>query len=209
MVDVFTTCVVWQVFFGKFDREAVITVCVFCIGFLYIISVALIASKHFFHPLPVAIKKRSRHLQWTKAFNICFNDLIVQSSQSRIYWVKRKIQGQCNQSWRIFHFSAKSGVAKLLNNLMVPRGRLYLRFGCAVWKAFMCRMRFQCHFQCQKLKNDVKTHSTVKHISKLHIQNASVIDPLTNSFAVICLQVCTCKIQHVHIGGTWLVIVRF
>jgi hypothetical protein len=37
-------------------------------------------------------------------------------------------------------------------------------------------MRFQYHFQYRKLKNDIKTHATVKRTSKLNIQNASVIN---------------------------------
>jgi hypothetical protein len=34
------------------------------------------------------------------------------------------------------------------------RGRVHLRFGCAVWMCVHGRMRFRCHFQCRKLKND-------------------------------------------------------
>jgi hypothetical protein len=52
-------------------------------------------------------------------------------------------------------------------------GGLHLRFGCA----FHRRRRFRCDFQCRKLKNDIKTHATEKRTPKLHIQNASVIDP--------------------------------
>jgi hypothetical protein len=44
------------------------------------------------------------------------------------------------------------------------RGRLHLRFGCA----FLCRMRFQCHFQCQKPKNGVENACD----GETHIQNA-------------------------------------
>jgi hypothetical protein len=52
------------------------------------------------------------------------------------------------------------------------RGRLHLRFGCAVWVCV-----FNVIFSAESSKMTLKTHATVKRTPKLHIQNASVIDP--------------------------------
>jgi hypothetical protein len=49
-----------------------------------------------------------------------------------------------------------------------------VQFGCA----FHRRMRYQCHFSVKNSKIRLKMHATVKRTPKLHIQNASVIDPL-------------------------------
>jgi hypothetical protein len=59
------------------------------------------------------------------------------------------------------------------------RGRLHLRFECAVWMCVSLSNVFLMSFLMSKnQKITLKTHSTRKRISKLHIQNASVIDPL-------------------------------
>jgi hypothetical protein len=59
----------------------------------------------------------------------------------------------------------------------IPKGRLHLRFGCAVWMRVSLSNAFSKSFLVSKT-NDIITHATVKRTSKLHIQNASVIDPL-------------------------------
>jgi hypothetical protein len=48
-------------------------------------------------------------------------------------------------------------------------------------------MRFDVNFEFSPLKMTSKTHATVKCTSKLHIQNASVIDPLSG-FRYLCQQ---------------------
>jgi hypothetical protein len=59
------------------------------------------------------------------------------------------------------------------------RSRLHLLFGCAVWKCISLSNVFLMSFSVPKTNKmtSPKTHLTAKRTSKLHIQNAVVIDP--------------------------------